>query len=490
MKRRPWFFFSGVFFTLPGLSFILLPRIASAQPETLWTRSFGGTALDCVYSLVQTSDGGLVFTGVTRSSGAGEEDVWLVKTDASGNQLWERTFGGPGSDIAYSVQQTSDGGFIIAGFTSSYGAGGRDVWLIKTDASGDLTWQKTYGGSQWDEGRGVLERPDGGYVIVGYTSSYGVDGTDVWLFKTDSQGVIQWSGFFGGPELDAGLSVAPAPDGGLILTGYTTSSGAGNKDVWLIKTSAGGQMEWNRTFGGFYEDSGRSVRPTADGGYILAGYTLSYIPGNSWAWLIKTDPSGSVSWDRFFGGDKADQGNSVLQTSEGGFIVCGSTNTFGAGSRDVWLVKTDATGSIQWDLTFGGADWDEGHAVLVAPDGGFFAAGSTRSFGAGSADGFLIRTAPELGLESGEDPQVPWLSCSPNPARGRVAVSCRVAPGTLAVLSIYDLTGRLVATLFNGISETGAIALEWSPGCSDSGICFARLSSGGSHTTAKILYGR
>jgi hypothetical protein len=250
---------------------------------------------------------------------------------------WAKTFGGSKDDEGFSVQQTSDGSFIIVGRTESFGAGEDDVWLIKTDADGNKLWEKTFGGSRYDYGYSVRQTSDGGFIIVGYTASFGA--RDVWLIKTDANGNKQWDRTFGGSDSDVGYSVQQTSDGGFIIVGYTVSFGAGKDDVWLIKTDANGNKQWDRTFGGSVWDWGSSVQQTRDGGFILVGGTRSFGAGDADVWLIKTDASGNKLWDRTFGGSRWDWGNSMQQTRDGGFILVGETESFGAGWADVWLIK-------------------------------------------------------------------------------------------------------------------------------------------------------
>jgi len=306
-----------------------------------WSRTFGGSEADYGYSVQQTTDGGFILTGVTSSYGAGESDVWLLKTDASGTEEWNKTFGGSDRDAGRSVQQTLDGGFILTGVTSSYGAGSYDIWLLKTDASGTEEWSQTYGGSEADYGNSVQQTADGGFILTGVTSSYGAGSYDIWLLKTDASGTEEWSQTFGGSTLDGGYSVQQTADGGFILTGETSSYGAGESDVWLIKTDASGTEEWSQTYGG--GGGGYSVQQTLDGGFIMTGDSSYYVGCN--VWLLKTDASGTREWSQTFGGSSRDGGESVQQTADGGFIITGYTHSYGAGKTDVLLIKTDEEGN-------------------------------------------------------------------------------------------------------------------------------------------------
>ena len=289
-------------------------------PDTLWTKTFGGSDYDIGYSVKQTTDSGYIMTGYTYSFGAGLADFWLIKTDISGDTLWTKTFGGSKRDYGRSVQQTIDGGFIILGETLSFGAGGLDVWLIKTDAFGDTLWTKNFGGSDYDYSPSVYQTTDSGYIITGATESFGAGGADFWLIKTDVSGDTLWTKSLWANDWDCGFSVQQTTDGGYIIVGETSSFGSGNKDVWLIKTDASGDTLWTKTFGGINYDCGASVYQTTDSGYILTGATESFGAGDYDVWLIKTNASGDTLWTKTFGGIEFEWSYSVLQTTDGGIL--------------------------------------------------------------------------------------------------------------------------------------------------------------------------
>jgi hypothetical protein len=363
-------------------------------PEEEWNRTYGGPYDDWGSSVEQTKDGGYIIVGGTRSYGPGNNDVWLIRTDSNGNELWNRTYGCSGADDAgFSLQQTTDGGYIITGYTQCSGWG-YEVLLIKTDSNGNETWTKTYGNKAL--GLSVQQTNDEGYIITGYSYADYINQNQVFLIKTNSTGNMEWQNMYGGIGNDYGRSLDQTSDGGYIITGETESYGQGKKDLWLIKTNSTGAEQWSRTFGDSSDDVGLSVKQTIDEGYILVGYSGSFGPGFLDVWLIKTDSFGNENWSRTFGGDSADEsGQSVIQTDENGYIIIGWTKSYGAGDYDVWLIKTSEDGNMRWSRTFGGEDRDIGHSVQVTSDGGYIISGETSSYGSGNLDAWLIKVECE-----------------------------------------------------------------------------------------------
>jgi uncharacterized delta-60 repeat protein len=356
-----------------------------------WARTYGGSSSDAVYSIQQTMDGGFVAAGSTSSFGAGSTDVWVLKLDASGNVTWQKTYGGGGYDRAWSIQQTADGGFVVAGYTDSFGAGWDDAWVLKLDASGSIEWQKTYGGTSEDRAHFVQQTTDGGYVVAGRTSSFGAGMEDFWVLKLDASGNVTWQKTYGGGGNDSARSIQQTSDGGYVVAGRTESFGAGDRDFWVLKLDASGNVLWQKTYGGVWGEWAWPIQQTTDGGYVVAGDTYSFGAGNWDFWVLKLDASGSVSWQKTYGGTSLDHALSIQQTANGGFVVTGYTDSFGAGWSDFWVLKLDDSGNVEWQKTYGGTFTDWAYSIQQTSDGGFVVAGFTNSFGAGSYDSWVLK---------------------------------------------------------------------------------------------------
>jgi hypothetical protein len=322
---------------------------------------------------------GGIFSGFIENFGAGSADIFLIKTNVNGDTLWTKTYGGTSDDGGRAVQQTNDGGYIITGF-------GNDINLLKTDANGNISWIKSFGATNSPEGESVIQTSDGGYFISG-------DAGLINLIKTDSNGDTIWTRNYNGlSSSNRAYSVQQTNDGGYVVSGYTQGTAA-SWDFYLLKLNAVGDSLWTRTFGGTFDEQGRCVKQTSDGGYIIAGKTsFSFGAGGDDIYLVRTDSSGNVVWSKTYGGAANDAAYSVQQTNDGGFITVGETQSFGAGDRDVYLVKTDANGTLAWSKTFGGTSWDAGRSVQQTADGGYIIAGFSASFNAGDFDIYLIKT--------------------------------------------------------------------------------------------------
>ena len=373
-----------------------------AFAATGWSKTYGGAnaeGIDDMYPFViQTSDGGFLLTGDTRSYGAGSNDAYLVKTDANGSMKWNKTYGGPLNDYATGVIQTSDGGYAVMATTNSYGAGPDDFWLLKTEANGNLLWNKTYGGTGNDTAYTVSQTPDGGYVLLGFTNSYGAGGHDAWVIRTDASGNMQWSKTYGGTGDDYGGNLILTADGGYTVVGYSWSFG-GVKG-WLFKTDSFGNMLWEKTYGiGTYSFASFGIQ-TTDGGYAVAGANYPTTKRN--LWVFKTDSSGNLQWEKSYGGSEDDTGWTLAQMDDGGYAIIGVTASYGSGGADSWLIRTDSSGNMLWDETFGGAGNEFTDDIIRTSDGGLAIVGFTDSYGAGSTDLWLIKTD-----EAGVIPEFP-----------------------------------------------------------------------------------
>ncbi len=427
--------------------FLLFPLLIHAQ--ITFERWYGGSSEDIGRSVIQTSDGGYVVTGYTSSFGSGLRDVYIIRTDSLGDTLWTRTYGGTDYDCGFSVIQSSDGNFVIAGWTYSFGAGDADVYLLKVDALGDTIWTRTYGDTTVDIAYSVIETSDKGYAITGWTLALGVGDSKVYLIKTDSLANIEWTGGYG-PDA-WGYSIAQTFDNGFAIIGYSNYY----EDVYLIKTDSLGDSIWTQTYGGWDWEFGRCVKQTPDSGYILTGETWSFGAGWSDIYLIKTDFKGDTIWTRTFGDSAVDRGYSVVHTLDGGYVVAGYLQRFPGGYYDAYLVKTDSLGNMVWEKTYGESNWDEGYSVAQTADAGFIVTGSTQSFGSGYYDVYLIKTdslGNVTGIQEKPDPHPKTrdirLKCYPNPFTSVVEIRLHGVSknGSIgaSVIHIFDVTGRRV----------------------------------------------
>jgi hypothetical protein len=371
--------------------------------------------------MVQTSDGGYALAGMTSTFAVGDEDFWLIKTDSYGNMQWNKTYGEPGEQCAYCAIQTSDGGYALAGSTSASLFSASDFLLVKTDSSGNMQWNKTYGGVDGDIAYSLVETIDEGYALAGYLANVGAGKDDFELIKTDADGNMQWNKTYGGTNIDRATSLVHTNDGGYALAGDTFSFGtADGGNFWLVKTDSSGNMQWNKTYAGIDYDVANSIIQTVDEGYALAGRIESaevngnIIPSDHQARLVKVDSSGNLEWNKTYGGNNWEDASCIIESSHGGYILAGSTDSYGAGNGDYWLIRTDASGNMQWNKTYGGDNADEAHCVVETDDGGYALVGYTMSFGADNYDFWLVKVDSQGNMEwnkifGGTSEIRPWI---------------------------------------------------------------------------------
>lgn len=408
------------------LSFILILITANSflhaqTPAVEWQKCLGSNDGEDASNIQLTSDGGYIVVGsaygadnsdvVGHHGNATVGDIWVVKLDKSGNIQWQKCLGGGDSEEGADILQTADGGYIVAGSAASVNCnltdnhGGSDFWIVRLSNEGDIIWQKMYGGSQEEDALSLSKAVDGGYFIAGFTLSNDGDvsgnhgSTDWWVIKIDETGKLIWQKSLGGTGNDRANSVQSTADGGCIVAGLEESPDVkdnhGIGDYWLVKLDKSGNIQWQKTYGGTALDEARCVRVTNDGGYIVVGYSdsfdgdvtgkLPYGTGGRDVWILKVDNTGKIQWKRCYGGTGYDEGYFIQPTSDGGYVVAGLSSSYNydltcnSGTMDAWAFKINNTGDLQWQKGFGGNNVDEIRCIQPLNDGSFIAIGNTSS---------------------------------------------------------------------------------------------------------------
>ena len=315
-----------------------------------WQKEYGFARVNDIYSIQQTSDGGYIVGGSVDMGNTGE-DALILKLNSSGEVSWQKTFGGNLDDLFYSVQQTSEGSYIATGFTKSFGQGRKDIWVLKLAASGDIAWQKTFGSTVDEEAYSTHQTEDGGYIIGG-TAMVAGSGQDALVIKMDALGNVQWQKAYSQTEtsVDYLRSIKQTSDGGFICSYYSNPQSSLGIHFGIIKLDMAGNVVWGKTYGGTYDDEAYYVSQTEDGGYIAIGSTFSFdsYPRLDDVWVIRLDPNGNIVWEKAFGDMDVnpDKGMCIQQTLDGGYIGCGYSGALGIGGEDALVFKMDNAGNI------------------------------------------------------------------------------------------------------------------------------------------------
>jgi hypothetical protein len=468
------------------LTLVLLKFATFAQgPDIVWQKSIGGSADEGAKSIQQTTDGGYIITGYTISNNGnvsgnhGNNDYWVVKLSAVGSIEWQKTLGGTGDDYARSIQQTTDGGYIVAGFSNSTNGnvtgnhGNNDYWVVKLSAVGSIEWQKTLGGTQNEYAYSIQQTTDGGFILAGYANSNNGDvtgnhgGSDMWIVKLSSIGTIQWQKTLGGAVNDFAISIQQTTDGGYIVAGYTASIDGdvtglqGGFDYWVVKLTTTATIEWEKTAGGSSTDIALSIHQTMDDGYILSGVTKSndgdvtgYHGGFGYdSWIVKLSSTGTIQWKKTLGGTNDDITWSIKQIEDGSYVAGGYTSSNDGdvsgnhGGYDVWVVKLSNTGYIIWQKMLGGTGSEYALSIQQTTDGGYITAGSSSlnngdvTDNKGSSDYWIVKLATDTLITN--DFLINDLIVFPNPTESTLKIQ---NPNNLTIdkIIIKELSGKTI----------------------------------------------
>jgi hypothetical protein len=490
---------------------ISLSLYTNAQPTIEWQKCFGGSNYDIVRANpVKTTDDGYILTCGTYSNNGdvsgnnGGLDTWVVKMSNLGTIQWQKCLGGSNTDYGLSIITTSDGGYILTGRTESndgdvsgnHGQG--DFWVVKLSSFGNIEWQKCLGGSNDESGLSIKQTSDGNYILIGITTSNNGDvsgnhgNIDAWVVKISNLGTIQWQKCLGGSNNeDIVPSINTTSDGGYILTGRTESNDGdvsgnhGQGDIWVVKLSSFGNIEWQKCLGGSNNEYGHSIQQTVDGGYVLIGSTTSNngdVSGNNGdqdVWVVKLSSFGDIEWQKCLGGSNKESGLSIQQTTDEGYVFCGSTSSNNGdvsgyhGGFDTWLVKLSSFGNIEWQKCLGGSDGEDGSSIQQTTDGSYILSCDTYSNNAdvsgnhGDQDVWVVKLSSKLDVME----QTPnnLISLYPNPVNNVLNLKLDKNFENVPFL-ITDVEGKTINTgIINDINTSINVELL------SSGIYFMKV---------------
>ena len=385
------------------INFCFFGVVSISFGQNSFQKTFGGIEDDAANCVCYTSDSLFLISGYTESFGSGGKDILIIKMDQCGDIIWQNAYGGILDEEATHIMATSDNGYILTGITKSFGQGGNDIFVIKINQEGNILWAKAFGGYLNDRGRKILET-NNGYYITGDTKSFGQGLSDIYLIKIDLSGNFLWSKVYGGYDNDGAHSILLSLDGNIIISGSSYSYGNAHQ-IMIMKTDPSGNLIWFKTYGGSGTDGASDIIQLYDGSLITTGNAADGA-GNLDFFLLKTDNDGNLDWFKTYGGSSEDWGYSVLSTIDNGFIISGYTDSFGFGNRDVYLVKTDSSGSLEWSQTYGGTNFDGGQiheahqTISITNAGDFLISDYTTSYGTGEGDVFIIKTDTQGFIEN------------------------------------------------------------------------------------------
>lgn len=505
----------GVLLLVFQTSFLL-----AQAPSIQWQKSLGGTGIEKANTVIQTSDGGYIAGGYATSNNGdvtgahGGNDCWIVKLDTAGTLVWQKTYGGTGHEGITSILELAEGGYIVSASSASSDGdvsdsnGGGDMWILKLDAVGNLLWEKSFGGTSSDNSSNIRQTTDGGFVVAGTASSYNGDvvgqhgNADAWVIKIDALGNLVWQNALGGNSLDFADDIQQTTDGGYIVCGTNTSTNGdatfnyGITDYWILKLDTAGNLVWQKSFGGSNTERAYAIRQTIDGGYVIVGSSTSSdgnvtgSHGSNDVWVVKLNATGTLIWQKALGGAGVDLGRGIYQNADGSYIVGGySASTDGDvtgnhGDKDAWIAKLTTTGTLVWQKSVGGSGIDEAYDIEMTSDGHQVLAGNSFSSNGdatvnnGDADYWIVKMGPILSTDTFS---ISTLKVFPNPANDRLTVKIDYFEPSQEI-TITDVLGKTIhVQKLEGL--TTLVEVSSLP----NGIYFLSLMQGDTTLTQKFI---